>query len=82
MHIKKNLTKEFALSHAMLQDTEITPAFVASQLQLQGITLDEQDLLQTTQHYRLLFSHAERVMSWPLDEHIEPAPEFRPQAAS
>jgi len=68
------------LSHAILPESEITPAFVASQLQLQGITLNEHDLLQTTQHYRLLLSHAERVMQWPLDEHIEPAPEFRPLA--
>lgn len=66
--------------HDIPPDTEITPAFVASQLQQQGITLNEHDLLQTTQHYRLLLSHAERVMQWPLDEYIEPAPEFCPLA--
>lgn len=68
------------MSYVIVPDTEITPAWVASQLQLQGISLNEEDLLQTTRHYRLLLNHAERVMSWPLDEHIEPAPEFCPQA--
>lgn len=53
-------------------------AFVARQLQLHGITLQPENLLHTTHHYILLLSHAERVMGWPLAEHIEPAPEFRP----
>lgn len=66
------------MSHPPLPDAEITPAFVARQLQLQGITLNEADLLLTTQHVQLLHSHAASVMEWPLEEHIEPAPEFRP----
>ena len=66
------------MSHTPLPDAEITPAFVARLLQLQDITLNEADLLQTTEHVQLLHSHAARVMGWSLDEHIEPAPEFRP----
>lgn len=66
------------MSHVTLPESEITPTFVATQLKLQGIHLNEDDLLQTTLHYKLLLSHAERVMGLPLDEHIEPAPEFHP----
>ncbi len=66
------------MSHSPLPDAEITPAFVARQLQLQDITLNEADLLQTTEHVQLLHTHAGRVMAWSLEEHIEPAPEFRP----
>lgn len=65
------------MSDAKQPDAD-TAAFVARQLQLQGITLSSEDLLQTTYHYTLLLSHAERVMRWPLDEHIEPAPVFHP----
>lgn len=55
-----------------------TLVFISRQLALHGITLQPEDLLQTAHHYSLLLSHAERVMGWPLAEHIEPAPEFRP----
>lgn len=64
------------MSNAKQPDAE-TVAFVARQLQLHGITLNPADLLETTHHYTLLLSHAERVMHWPLDEHIEPAPVFQ-----
>lgn len=66
------------MSHPPPPDAEITPALVARLLQLQDITLNHEDLLQTTQHVQLLHSHAARVMAWSLEEHIEPAPEFRP----
>lgn len=66
------------MSNAQQPDADITPSFVARQLQLQGITLNQSDLLQTTHHYKLLCSHAERVMNVLLDEHIEPAPVFHP----
>ena len=66
------------MSDTPLLATEITPTYVASQLALHGITLPEADLAQTTQHVQLIMTHADRVMSWPLPEAVEPAPEFRP----
>lgn len=68
------------MSEITLSAAEITPAFVARQLALQGITLAEPDLAETTHHFQLLLSHATRVMALPLPEAIEPAPEFRPSA--
>ncbi|HEY0905834.1 MAG TPA: AtzG-like protein [Methylophilus sp.] len=59
-------------------EPEITEALVANQLALQSIHLSATDLQQTTQHFKLIASHARLVMSLPIDEHIEPAPEFQP----
>jgi hypothetical protein len=82
LHINYFNVLESELSEIIKPTNEITPAFIESQLALQGIKFSEADIAQTTQHFQLLLTHAARVMALTLPESIEPAPEFRPSLKS
>ena len=42
------------------------------------MNINESDLIKVQQQFKLISSHAQRIMQFDLHEEIEPAGEFRP----
>jgi hypothetical protein len=72
-------SKEDVLSRiSFVKSFEISIEQIESLAKLQLLSLSTEDLASTHQQFKLIASHAENVMTFPLDESFEPAPEFRP----
>ena len=51
---------------------------IISLSKLQAMNINESDLIKVQQQFKLISSHAQRIMQFDLHEEIEPAGEFRP----